>query len=391
MDADSVSYEFVATETGKIHFVFTYIGMDMMGDGEYSDDTDCLAEDIRDFAPLYVNGEIPEYFYFGTIDVVAGESYVFEWVDAAEFADWGWDATLNLSYSDELLPVPGTEELPVALHVDACPTKSVEIPAGKRIHYQLEAFLGRNFIIKGADAYAVVTTTVFDEVTGAPKQIEKRYNAVNGVVTVPVGGYYFNVQIGNKGSEAAVFQLDAEYPLGSRENPDKLSIGTKKVALAEENNGYLLVWEAAQDGVLTVEISGNYWVYSVVNETTGEGGEYNNWADPNAVSTQELTVKKGDVICIELSTFKSESEAAPADTITVKTSFKADVNGDVMLGDVNGDGKINARDAMLALRYVAGEDVEADLNALDVDGNSKINARDAMLILRYVAGEITEF
>jgi hypothetical protein len=65
--------------------------------------------------------------------------------------------------------------------------------------------------------------------------------------------------------------------------------------------------------------------------------------------------------------------------------------GLAMLGDVNGDGKINARDAMLALRYVAGEDVEADLDALDVDGNSKINARDAMLILRYVAGEIDVF
>jgi hypothetical protein len=58
------------------------------------------------------------------------------------------------------------------------------------------------------------------------------------------------------------------------------------------------------------------------------------------------------------------------------------------LGDVNGDGKINARDARLLLRFLAGlteagEVIEA---AADFNGDGKVNARDARAILRHVAG-----
>lgn len=57
-------------------------------------------------------------------------------------------------------------------------------------------------------------------------------------------------------------------------------------------------------------------------------------------------------------------------------------------GDVNGDGRVNARDARLLLRYaagLAGED-EIDLTAADFNGDGRVNARDARAILRAVAG-----
>ena len=58
------------------------------------------------------------------------------------------------------------------------------------------------------------------------------------------------------------------------------------------------------------------------------------------------------------------------------------------LGDVNGDGRINARDARQILRYLAGlcgED-ELDLSVADFDGNGKINVRDVRALLNYIAG-----
>ena len=57
-------------------------------------------------------------------------------------------------------------------------------------------------------------------------------------------------------------------------------------------------------------------------------------------------------------------------------------------GDVNGDGRINARDARALLRYLAGltEEGEIDLTAADYNGDGKINARDARAILRFIAG-----
>lgn len=61
---------------------------------------------------------------------------------------------------------------------------------------------------------------------------------------------------------------------------------------------------------------------------------------------------------------------------------------EVMLGDVNGDGRVNARDARLLLRYIAGltEEGEMDVSAADFNGDGRVNARDARAMLRAIAG-----
>ena len=63
-------------------------------------------------------------------------------------------------------------------------------------------------------------------------------------------------------------------------------------------------------------------------------------------------------------------------------------NTEILLGDVNGDGKIAATDARLILQFVAGLKTEKDLiiaNA-DVNKDGKIAATDARMILQMVAG-----
>lgn len=56
--------------------------------------------------------------------------------------------------------------------------------------------------------------------------------------------------------------------------------------------------------------------------------------------------------------------------------------------DVNGDGRVNARDARAILRFLAGmaEADEVDEAAADFNGDGRLNARDARAILRYLAG-----
>ena len=65
-----------------------------------------------------------------------------------------------------------------------------------------------------------------------------------------------------------------------------------------------------------------------------------------------------------------------------------DTAPDVLLGDANGDGRVNARDARLLLRYAAGlaDEDEIDLAAADYNGDGRVNARDARGVLRYAAG-----
>ena len=65
-------------------------------------------------------------------------------------------------------------------------------------------------------------------------------------------------------------------------------------------------------------------------------------------------------------------------------------SGGSILGDVNSDGGVNNRDAMILDRYIAGWDGYAaritDTDAADVNRDSNINNRDAIILDRYVAG-----
>lgn len=56
-------------------------------------------------------------------------------------------------------------------------------------------------------------------------------------------------------------------------------------------------------------------------------------------------------------------------------------------GDVNEDGKVNARDALAVIKYSAGQDVTINTANADVNADGKINARDALAIIKYSAGQ----
>jgi hypothetical protein len=60
----------------------------------------------------------------------------------------------------------------------------------------------------------------------------------------------------------------------------------------------------------------------------------------------------------------------------------------VLLGDVNGDGRVNVQDATLALSIAVGTlTPTAEQNsAADVNPDGKVNVQDATLILRKAVG-----
>ena len=83
-------------------------------------------------------------------------------------------------------------------------------------------------------------------------------------------------------------------------------------------------------------------------------------------------------------------------TITVSyedktTSFNVYVKEKILLGDLNGDGTIDAGDAVIISRYDAGEiTLTADqLKAGDINGDGVVDAGDAVIISRYDAGLIS--
>ena len=60
-----------------------------------------------------------------------------------------------------------------------------------------------------------------------------------------------------------------------------------------------------------------------------------------------------------------------------------------LMGDADGNGTVNANDALMILRYALG--IISSLphpENCDVDGNGSINANDALMVLRYSLGII---
>ena len=74
-----------------------------------------------------------------------------------------------------------------------------------------------------------------------------------------------------------------------------------------------------------------------------------------------------------------------------KMLAKVDAKG--IIGDVEGNGKVNTIDAQTILRYSARmiNFTETQLDLGDVDGNGKVNTIDAQTVLRYSARLISSF
>ena len=62
----------------------------------------------------------------------------------------------------------------------------------------------------------------------------------------------------------------------------------------------------------------------------------------------------------------------------------------IKVGDMNGDGQVNNRDAMILDRFVAGwagyDSFILDMDAADINNDGQVNNRDAMIMDRFVAG-----
>ena len=80
-------------------------------------------------------------------------------------------------------------------------------------------------------------------------------------------------------------------------------------------------------------------------------------------------------------------------TINVEPEKPSDPDTDsddppIMKGDVNGDGKVTAKDSMLIQRYaihlVKLDDIQ--LTAADINGDNKVTNKDALAILRHTIG-----
>ena len=132
----------------------------------------------------------------------------------------------------------------------------------------------------------------------------------------------------------------------------ELEVGEKQlltVSFAPVNaTNQKVVWDSSEDSVVSVNNDG-----IIAAITAG---------------TAVITVSQGDL--------EQTCE------ITVKEK-----NNKIISGDVNGDGDVNSKDAVLLKKYLAGYmGLNIDTGAADVTGDGKIDSKDAVRFLKYLAG-----
>ena len=127
-------------------------------------------------------------------------------------------------------------------------------------------------------------------------------------------------------------------------------------------NNITLLW----DGVAGDSSNGNILILTFDVKDTAEKGVYN----------ISLNYTPGDIYDND---FNDVDVKIINGTVTVI---------DYMLGDVNGDNVINAKDITLLRRYISGDyGVTVENNVADVNRDKAINAKDITLLRRYISGD----
>lgn len=285
-------FTYTATQTGTLYVAVIELYCDS-GDGVYEENR---LDECGYFTKLTINGQKLEKDYYGTVEVVAGETYTFSWEHVfSKWYQYGWEAVLYLSYTDDLT---GSEAFPAELNREQCPTDSIEIAPGAVVNYTLYEFGGSTFTVTGENAYVLMTVNGVESSTEGAV----RYDAEDGVVSVPIPYDYFSLQIGNDGDTAAVFGLNFYFPVGSAHNPQDLVIGENVAPTKKDDwDGYKFGFTAQCNGTLTLTFAETGWMCALRNVTAGGWDE---WYEPYAGNVLTLEVSAGDEILISVISYR---------------------------------------------------------------------------------------
>lgn len=126
-----------------------------------------------------------------------------------------------------------------------------------------------------------------------------------------------------------------------------------------------------------------YFVYHGYLKPKNEGSRY--------IFVEEYTIEGNDVILGNgtpraLSTVASVKNAELSLLDRTLGFDESESNGSILLGDVNCDGILSNDDVTLLVRVLAGIDVEYLPDRADMDGNGRLNNRDAIFLIRRIAG-----
>lgn len=154
-------------------------------------------------------------------------------------------------------------------------------------------------------------------------------------------------------------------------------------SMADDAVALKLVFSAAETPVTTYKVTFNGKDGAMIKEVTvEENGTVADADFPTAPEVEGFTFKGW---------FVGEEEFGSTTIITADLSVDAKYEENqavtILYGDVNGDGKVNAKDGTALARHLADWDAYKEINEAnaDVNDDGKINAKDNTALARHLA------
>lgn len=276
-DGEGYFYSWTATADGL--FTITMLG----------DDWTYVMNNLTSYAYGDIHSSAEGAAASETIEVIAGDLIQ---INIGTASGQDKDVSLNVDFCD---PTYGTEENPVWL-VELENTLTVK--AGATVYANV-TMSGVTMTIAGPEEFALIFNSI-------------EYASENGIVTIyGVNGSRFTplqMILTNSGTEQAEYTVSYAYPVGSRSNPEEIAEMRQYTAsVAGDSEGYFYSWTSDLDGVFTVTMLSDDWIYVINNLTTEVSGEFQVSAE-GAPASATIEVKTGDVIQVNIGTSSGKNK-----------------------------------------------------------------------------------
>ncbi|MBN1214721.1 MAG: cellulase family glycosylhydrolase [Candidatus Lokiarchaeota archaeon] len=169
------------------------------------------------------------------------------------------------------------------------------------------------------------------------------------------------------------------------------------VSVGEEGGNYATY--GARTLTLTTEMTHYEFTFMMEQDSDLNARlQFNMGLDINDVIINNVLLKgihpnltSEDLICRVINIIKSGYTQDPSNMNSENTNTLAISTSEVMIGDVNENGRVDIIDSLLIQQYYEGKNVIINLTAADVNNNGIIDTIDALIIALYYSKLITEF
>ena len=251
-----------------------------------------------------------------------------------------------------------------------------------------------NITIKNPDCEIVddgFVNWMKSEKYGAPDAWKENYGGT--ICCTAAKGEYFHYGniIGHDNSTAQAYAKKVDYNFISLDSESTETTATTEVPTSESEITYTTSVTESTEITTTTEKT-ETTTTTEVSTSEPETTYTTSVTEPTEITT--TITEKTETTTTKVTEITTISTTKATTSVPITTTITTTATKTISLGDINGDGKIDSKDAVLVLKSYAESLVNSNATvdlAGDVNGDKKVDSKDAVLILKYYAATLTGF